>query len=53
MSKIAAAPVTQRAYTLRLRGATPEDQTWRERLASPLGTVLRSDNQDAKKIAVK
>jgi IS605 OrfB family transposase len=26
------APVTQRAYTLRLRGAAPEDQSWRENL---------------------
>ncbi|MBX3322998.1 MAG: hypothetical protein KF757_08415 [Phycisphaeraceae bacterium] len=26
------APTTQRAYTLRLRGANDEDRTWREAL---------------------
>jgi hypothetical protein len=32
MAKTAAVPVTQRAYTLRLRGATPQDEAWRENL---------------------
>jgi len=32
MGKATAVPVTQRAYTLRLRGITSDDQGWRQKL---------------------